>query len=373
VPAVTVRYWAAARAAAGVAEERLAGDTLGDVLIAARLAHGEQLGRVLARCSYLVDAVRARPDTLVTEGSVIEVLPPFAGGAPADAHASAPATRARVAGWPVVALCPPLAAGGLLAASLGPGPLTAWVAALQALLLAGWFRLFRVPGVGHGIVVAGAAGAVADVLLLVRETEPPLEPVAWVLGPALLAALVAQLLRRPARDDVVTSMTATVTATLVVVGGVWLIPALRLGSTVGTTLGSNTAPEAGAAAVAGGLVGAGVATAVAALGSARRASFEGRSLSARIALGLLAGALAGWAAGELSPAAAAWNGAGALGSAAGSAAAALALAGQRLATAPARDPGTAAADGAARALVAASLPLLLAGPPAYLLGRLLGG
>lgn len=77
---VTVRYWAAARAAAGVQEERYDGATVADVLTAARLAHGPGLGAVLARASVLVDGLRGRPDDLLADGSVLEVLPPFAGG-----------------------------------------------------------------------------------------------------------------------------------------------------------------------------------------------------------------------------------------------------------------------------------------------------
>ncbi|MDQ1604806.1 MAG: sulfur-carrier protein, partial [Actinomycetota bacterium] len=43
-------------------------------------AHGTELGRVLGHCTFLVDGVRANPQTTLTDGVVIEVLPPFAGG-----------------------------------------------------------------------------------------------------------------------------------------------------------------------------------------------------------------------------------------------------------------------------------------------------
>jgi molybdopterin converting factor small subunit len=76
----TIRYWAAARAAAGTDAESYTGDTLAAVLEAARAAHGEQLARVLGHCSFLVDGARARPDTVLVDGDVVEVLPPFAGG-----------------------------------------------------------------------------------------------------------------------------------------------------------------------------------------------------------------------------------------------------------------------------------------------------
>lgn len=76
----TIRYWAAAKAAAGVHEEQYDATTLGDALDAAVARHGDALVRVLARCSYLVDGVRAGRETPLPEGGEVEVLPPFAGG-----------------------------------------------------------------------------------------------------------------------------------------------------------------------------------------------------------------------------------------------------------------------------------------------------
>jgi molybdopterin synthase sulfur carrier subunit len=84
---VVVRYFAAARAAAGVPEEKLtvpAPASVGDVLRAAVAGHGDRLEQVLARCSYLLDeeAVHAAnaETTLVSDGHALDVLPPFAGG-----------------------------------------------------------------------------------------------------------------------------------------------------------------------------------------------------------------------------------------------------------------------------------------------------
>ena len=77
---VTVRYWAAARAAAGTPEEVLPGRSLGDVLEAARERHGAELARVLERSSFLVDGLRTRSAAVLPEGATVEVLPPFAGG-----------------------------------------------------------------------------------------------------------------------------------------------------------------------------------------------------------------------------------------------------------------------------------------------------
>ncbi len=76
----TIRYWAAARAAAGTAEEPYAGTTLGEVVAVAGERHGADLVRVLSACSFLVSGVRAAAETRLAEGDVIDVLPPFAGG-----------------------------------------------------------------------------------------------------------------------------------------------------------------------------------------------------------------------------------------------------------------------------------------------------
>jgi molybdopterin converting factor small subunit len=77
---VTVRYWAGARAAAGVESETVASvGTVGelvDVLAAARPA----LAPVLVVASMLVDGRAGSGDDPVPPGALVEVLPPFAGG-----------------------------------------------------------------------------------------------------------------------------------------------------------------------------------------------------------------------------------------------------------------------------------------------------
>jgi molybdopterin converting factor small subunit len=79
-----IRYWAAAREAAGVAEEPYDAATLADALAAARAAHDERFANVLARCSFLVDDApvggREHAAVELLDGNTIEVLPPFAGG-----------------------------------------------------------------------------------------------------------------------------------------------------------------------------------------------------------------------------------------------------------------------------------------------------
>lgn len=79
---VQVRYFAAARDAAGCPEESWADEstTVGELVARLGVRHGEPLTAVLARCSFLVDGQRAAPDAAVPSGAVVDVLPPFAGG-----------------------------------------------------------------------------------------------------------------------------------------------------------------------------------------------------------------------------------------------------------------------------------------------------
>ena len=80
---VTVRYFAAARAAAGADSETMtlrAGTTVAE-LVKTLAGRGEHLANVLNRCSYLRDGVAVRDETIALgSGDTIDVLPPFAGG-----------------------------------------------------------------------------------------------------------------------------------------------------------------------------------------------------------------------------------------------------------------------------------------------------
>lgn len=81
---VTVRYFAGARAAAGVDVEQIplaGGSTVNDVLTVLCDRHGPRLAQVLTASSLLLEemAVRDRSQH-VTAGNVLDVLPPFAGG-----------------------------------------------------------------------------------------------------------------------------------------------------------------------------------------------------------------------------------------------------------------------------------------------------
>ncbi len=80
---VTVRYFAAARAAAGVEDEsiELAEEATVADLIDALHGRSLQLSKILGRCSYLCDGVAVRDvQTALGDSSTFDVLPPFAGG-----------------------------------------------------------------------------------------------------------------------------------------------------------------------------------------------------------------------------------------------------------------------------------------------------
>ena len=78
---VTVRYFAGARAAAGVDTETREAATLDHLVAQIVDSHGERLERVLTACSFLVDGTSTRDRSAsLAPGAVVDVLPPFAGG-----------------------------------------------------------------------------------------------------------------------------------------------------------------------------------------------------------------------------------------------------------------------------------------------------
>src|SRR5690349_1507391 len=89
--AITVRYWAGARAAAGTAEDVWETDgttgelTLADVVARVLERHpGEQMARTVGVCAVLLGDQPVRTQdpaaVVVRPGDVVELLPPFAGG-----------------------------------------------------------------------------------------------------------------------------------------------------------------------------------------------------------------------------------------------------------------------------------------------------
>ena len=79
--AVTVRYFAGARAASGVDTETREAGSLDELVGQIVDAHGERLERVLTACSFLIDGTTTRDRaSALAPGTIVDVLPPFAGG-----------------------------------------------------------------------------------------------------------------------------------------------------------------------------------------------------------------------------------------------------------------------------------------------------
>jgi molybdopterin converting factor small subunit len=81
---IVVRYFASARATAGVEEEKLqlpSDASVAEAVAELRRRHPEGLPRVLDAASYLLDGIAVRDLTRpLTDGAELDVLPPFAGG-----------------------------------------------------------------------------------------------------------------------------------------------------------------------------------------------------------------------------------------------------------------------------------------------------
>ena len=85
-PHITVRYWAAARAAAGRESDQVVAATVAEALRAVLELHAgnQRFADVIAVCSVLVGSSPVSsqdPESVrLAAGDVVELLPPFAGG-----------------------------------------------------------------------------------------------------------------------------------------------------------------------------------------------------------------------------------------------------------------------------------------------------
>lgn len=76
---IEVRYWAGARAAAGVDRDHASATSVAD-LVTQLAQRTPALLPVLAVSSLLVDGLVVPPGRALVDGELVEVLPPFAGG-----------------------------------------------------------------------------------------------------------------------------------------------------------------------------------------------------------------------------------------------------------------------------------------------------
>lgn len=238
-----LRYWAAARAATGVAEEEFCADTLAAALEGAVFRHGPALERVIAVASFLVDGepvgARSHASVLLPERATVEVLPPFAGGS-ADGLSPGPVgrqagsvvesdfslhrRRQRAGGAPLLA--PALGAALVSAvtvgaAYLGRPMLAVALLGVQVVLTLAWFAALDAPGSFGGLIVAAGASVAGDALLA-TEHGSGIGVLTGVIGLAAVATLGHQLLRRR-RNRVAESMAATLAAVVLDLGATTLL------------------------------------------------------------------------------------------------------------------------------------------------------
>ncbi|NLG20762.1 MAG: MoaD/ThiS family protein [Actinomycetales bacterium] len=77
----TVRYFAAAAEAAGTEQEQVSAGDIEELVNQLAAQHGTMLAEVLRRSSLLHQGRHVSdPSTRLTAESVVDVLPPFAGG-----------------------------------------------------------------------------------------------------------------------------------------------------------------------------------------------------------------------------------------------------------------------------------------------------
>lgn len=81
MPVITLHYFAAARAAAGVDTETVQASSVSQALQLAQDCHDVRFAEVLDTCSVLLDGVVVgNRDALLRQDAQLHVLPPFAGG-----------------------------------------------------------------------------------------------------------------------------------------------------------------------------------------------------------------------------------------------------------------------------------------------------
>jgi sulfur-carrier protein len=78
----SVRFYAAAREAAGVSETTVPAIDSGELVALLRERYGDPMARVLTTASLLVDGQHVSANVQVALGpdALVDVLPPFAGG-----------------------------------------------------------------------------------------------------------------------------------------------------------------------------------------------------------------------------------------------------------------------------------------------------
>ena len=224
---MTVRYWAGAKAAAQVAEEKVSAGTLAEALDAIVKDRDKRFAQVLSMCSIVVreqPVASVSPDQVVlSDGDLIEVLPPFAGGSDSASPAT-PSVDLSLPGWRSPVLSGLLGLLLMVGVAVGPGLLWPVVVLGQLLLVATWHRSVDAPDPIVGLAVAGGLIAIADVAVAVADGPASYGPIAVVVSVGFLAAVGQQLARRDDRTDLTLSLSATIAlAAMGALGAGWVV------------------------------------------------------------------------------------------------------------------------------------------------------
>ena len=189
----TLRLFASAREAAGVARVDLEGSTVAEVLEQARGRFGERFTRVLATSRVWVNGQPADDTTPVSGFDVVAVLPPVSGGAAAGARplhlVPEPGPRPPSGPVPAEPAPPPHRSP--------PVEVTAREATLDPLPA---LRLVRAPSDAVSDAVAGAVARRQPGRLPGHPSEGPSAAVGGGHGPALARALVPDVASAPANE-----------------------------------------------------------------------------------------------------------------------------------------------------------------------------
>jgi hypothetical protein len=208
-PTGLIRYWAAAREAAGTSEEPYEADTLavgGTIEVLPPFAGGAASASAGSKCDdSQVSSVPSAP--LVPGG-------PPAPGPTARSVPLVPAGRLHVMAIVGASSTSLFAVGVLVASSGGRVALAAALLVVQLVLVVGWFRSAHLTtvGQGSGALAAVAAAVTADLVLLRVHDRANVRALAGVLAGLVILAFVVQLARRDGRERLTNALAASVAA-----------------------------------------------------------------------------------------------------------------------------------------------------------------
>jgi hypothetical protein len=257
------------------------------------------------------------------------------------------------------------------------------VALLQVTLAVSWHDATALPGRRGGALVAVAAGVGASLAVVFDRADGEVTPLLGAVGIGFVLALFHQLARRDGRPDVVASLSGTVTlVVLTALPATWVAERESRGGAAVLACAATAAAIAvlGTILPRWPLLGGALGVAAGTAGGIGVASLEpilhdsGPWIAAIAAfVAVIAVAIARFAVADAEVAAVGRGDSRAVGSVATNLPGAVPDHRPELAAVPSSPAGPAERSRQAQLLVAATLPIMLAGPAAYVLGRVLVG